>query len=99
MVSALLAGLLAHFLSIEWLFYSLLLFACGSLISALAIRETDIDHVAARGAVAQETTDAQPHASGLLQVLRDRRVLMLGAALTLFHFANAALDARWSAST
>lgn len=90
-VSALLAGLLAHFLSVEWLFYSLLLFACGSLISALMIRETDIDHVAARGAEAQETKGLAPQTSGVLQLLRDRRLLMLGAALTLFHFANAAM--------
>lgn len=88
-VSALLAGLMAHFLSVEWLFYSLLLFACGSLISALSIRESDIDHIAARGA----TPDAsRPRGeAGVLAVLRDRRVLMLGATLTLFHFANAAM--------
>ena len=80
---------MAHFLSVEWLFYSLLLFACGSLISALSIRESNIDHIAARGA----TPDAaRPRGeAGVLAVLRDRRVLMLGATLTLFHFANAAM--------
>ncbi|ARS52296.1 MFS transporter [Kushneria konosiri] len=88
-VAALLAGLLAHFLSVEWLFYSLVLFACGSLISALAIREEDIDHAAARGAMADETLPRQ--GTGVMAVLRHRQVLMLGATLTLFHFSNAAM--------
>lgn len=88
-VSALLAGLMAYFLSVEWLFYSLLFFACGSLVSVLSIQESDIDHIAARGA---SPDAARPRGeAGVLAVLRDGRVLMLGATLTLFHFANAAM--------
>ena len=66
-----------------------MLFACGSLISALVIREEDIDHAAARGAMADETLPRQ--GTGVMAVLRHRQVLMLGATLTLFHFSNAAM--------
>ncbi|WP_110693679.1 MFS transporter [Salinicola halophyticus] len=86
-VSAVIAGALAHFLSIEWLFYALVIFALGSLISVLMIQETDIDHDAARGKVAETPlTDG-----GMIHVLKHRRTLMLGLTLVLFHFANAAM--------
>ncbi|MAM57512.1 MAG: MFS transporter [Salinicola sp.] len=86
-VSALLAGALAHFLSIEWLFYALVIFALGSLISVLVIREADIDHDAARGKI-----EDKPLTGGsIIDVLRHRRIVMLGLTLVLFHFANAAM--------
>lgn len=62
-VSAVLAGLIGHFLAREGIFYLVAVFALLSMASVLAIRAQDIDHAQARGAVLPPgpTEPPEPH--------------------------------------
>lgn len=92
--AAALAGLIGHFIAREGIFFLVAVMALGSAVSALMIRERDIDHELARGA--KDTKDGeeaehQPHVSGILQILSDRRIAIFAISAVLFHFANAAM--------
>jgi len=88
--AAICAGLIGHFIAREGIFYLVAVFALFSVASILAMRPVDIDPNLARGHDDADTGD-QANGSKLAALLADRRVLMLTAAVTLFHFANAAM--------
>jgi len=71
-------------------FYLVAMIAVASIISVLFIKPEDIDHQLARGATtAKDTPDGQ--LSGITALLMDRRIISFALAVTLFHFANAAM--------
>lgn len=90
-VAAALAGLLGHFIGREWIFYLVAAMSLASILSVLRIRGSDIDNDLARGAVADKGTEASPHSSSFVTLLRDRRIIIFAISITLFHFANAAM--------
>ena len=63
--------------------------AAASATSVLLIREGDIDHNRACGAV--ETEEGRLSVVAIRKLLADRRILIFAAAAVLFHFANAAM--------
>jgi predicted MFS family arabinose efflux permease len=90
---ALLAGMIGTLISQDWIFYASALAAIGSISAALLIRESDIDHAAARGG---EVGRSQPEQNAKRpadwqELLRDRRILIFAASVVIFHFANAAM--------
>lgn len=89
-VTALLAGIIGHFVAREGIFYLVATVAVISAISVLFIREEEIDHEVARGAKAEKNS-GEEKISGFGAILRDRRILAFALAIALFHFANAAM--------
>ncbi|OON68872.1 MFS transporter [Hymenobacter sp. CRA2] len=88
MLAAIIAGLLGRYVSYEAIFYFSIV-QCLLLVAAvLLIRERDIDHELARGAVASEQGAS---AAGLKELFANRDILMFTVAMALFHLANAAL--------
>lgn len=83
--AAVAAALLAHFYGLEWTFYFLVLLSGAAIFSIFQIRDRDIDHQQARAASADYSE------ASIWTILRDRRLLILAASVTLFHFGNAAL--------
>ncbi|KQP15225.1 MFS transporter [Pseudorhodoferax sp. Leaf267] len=94
MLSAVCAGLAAHWLGAPWILVVMAVMAAGMLVSVLAIRPADIDHAAARG---DESADAPPRAAddpdagGVGALLRNRPLLLFALACALFHLGNAAM--------
>ena len=72
----------------EGIFYGVAAMAVASSVSALFIRESDIDHQLARGA---DGVGDSPSIVPLRTLLSDTRILWFAAAAVLFHFANAAM--------
>jgi MFS family permease len=74
-------------------FWLMAVMALASIAATLAIREESIDHEAARGLVAEEHGHLVHHhrPSGLAVVLGSRPLLIFGASVVMFHFANAAM--------
>lgn len=94
-VSALLAGLIGHFVAREAIFYLVAMFAVLSIAAALAVREQDIDHAVARGARAEHAlpepgTRPAPGKASMRQLLTPA-LLGFAGAIFLFHAANAAM--------
>ncbi len=56
---ALLAGLIGAMVSQDWIFYASAIAAIGSISAALLIRESDIDHAAARGGEVKGSEEGQ----------------------------------------
>lgn len=88
-VSALLAGLIGHYIAREYIFWIVGLWSLLSVASIMMIRETEIDNVVARGATLNEAGDMR--ISGLRDVLTDRRIVVFALVVFLFHFGNAAM--------
>ncbi len=88
--AAVLAGLIGHFIAREGIFYLVAAVAVASIISVLFIKEEDIDHRLARGATSDEDPTGE-HVSGVTALISDPRILIFALAVTLFHFANAAM--------
>src|SRR5512142_2902853 len=87
--AAVLAGLIGDHVAIEGIFYLLAGMALATIVSALSIRGSNIDHALARGA---EHGDGHPaRVAGPGELLSDRRIVVFTLAVTLFHFANAAM--------
>jgi MFS family permease len=85
--AAMLSGLLGYRYGIGAVFLLMGVMALGGILAVALIRGRDIDHDAARGAVAGHGPP-----KGLLAVLRDSPpLLVLGATVLLFHLANAAM--------
>jgi MFS family permease len=84
---AVVAGLMARYVALDWIFY--LAAAAGALAVAavLAIREGDIDHAAAREAPAA----GGQQVVSLSDLFSNRRIPAFMAAAVLFHLANAAM--------
>lgn len=85
-VAAVLAGVLATYLLETAVFHLTFVLAMASVLCVLLIKPHEIDHRLARGG---DDADGQP--SSLRDLLRDRRLLYFTLAVTLFHFANAAM--------
>ncbi|MES1923843.1 MFS transporter [Salinisphaera sp. T31B1] len=85
--AAVCAGLIGHYVAREGIFYLVAVFALFSVVSIACVKPDEIDVRLARGE--QAGHDEGP--GRLAALLADRRVLVLAAAVTLFHFANAAM--------
>lgn len=94
MLSAVCAGLAAHWFGAPWILAVMAVMAVVMLLSVSRIRAADIDHAAARG---DESTDAPPRAAddpdagGIVALLRNRPLLLFALACALFHLGNAAM--------
>jgi MFS family permease len=88
--AAALAGLAGYFIGREWIFYLVAAIAGASIISVLFIKERDIDHDLARAAI-PHTSQKNEVVSGITALLAHREILIFALAVTLFHFANAAM--------
>jgi MFS family permease len=68
-------------------------FGAMTVISTLLIRADSIDHLSARGLDASSSSDPseQQHAGGLRVLATCRPLLLLAAALAMFHLGNAAM--------
>jgi MFS family permease len=88
--AAALAGLAGYALGREWIFYLVGAIALANAVSVLFIRETEIDHQLARAA-APLTTSAQKTGGSVIALLTRPELLIFALAVTLFHFANAAM--------
>jgi MFS family permease len=91
LLAATLAGLIGQFVTAKGIFFLVAAMAIGSSLSALRIREQEIDHELARGAADEETDNDHSHFAGLKQLFRDARIRYFAIAVVLFHFANAAM--------
>jgi len=88
--AALLAGSAGYLLGRQWIFYLVAAIAVASIVSALLIKEEDIDHRLAR-AEATEADRGGDAVSGIRAVFARRELVVFAVAVTLFHFANAAM--------
>ena len=86
--AAAVAGLAGWALSLEAVFYLIPLFAVLSAAAVLSVPAAAIDHERARGLDGAQAED-RPHAESWRAMLRHRPLLVLAAAMALFHFANA----------
>jgi len=90
MLTASLAGYAGFRISQEWIFYSSAALGIACSLAALAIRESDIDHAAAREAPDPEHAGDRT-AGSATALLTSPAVLIFAVVVTLFHFTNSAL--------
>jgi predicted MFS family arabinose efflux permease len=94
LLAAGLAGLIGQFINQKGIFYLVAAMAIGSGFSVARIREREIDQELARGGDdgdSAKVSKASNSFSGIIEILRDRRIRMFAIAVVLFHFANAAM--------
>ena len=84
---ALFAGWLSSALGPNAIFFFAVVMSIVNSFAALAIRERDIDHELARGAVNGNAA----HVVRVRELLRNRNLAVFAVAVVLFHFANAAM--------
>ncbi|MFD1841490.1 MFS transporter [Paracidovorax cattleyae] len=101
--SALGAAAFAHWLGAPWMLVVMAAMAVGALACLMAIRDRDIDHVAARGggpdpekarmvpAPAAASAGATAAPEGWRAFLSHRALWLFGLACALFHLGNAAM--------
>lgn len=89
--AAALAGAAGHFLGLQWIFFLVSGIAAASMISVWFIRERDIDHDLARGAIPHVHAGHAAPSSGWGMLFHNRILLIFALSTTLFHFANAAM--------
>ena len=89
--AAILAGLAGTYVGYGAIFYLVAFIAVASAVSAMFIRENEIDHARAREApvVTPEVTPVVESISTAL--LRNRKLMAFFGAVFLFHFGNAAM--------
>ncbi len=93
-VTAICAGLAGHFVAPSAVLWIAAGLALLSIVATFAIDADAIDHAAARGIEHDQPDRNQsgtPAPSGLKVIFECRPLLMFTAAITLFHFANAAM--------
>jgi len=83
-------GALAYFYGPIVVFWMLAAMAALSVVATLRVPESAIDHDVARG-MDHLTGQPHPQPSGFAVLLRNRRLLVFGATVVMFHFANAAM--------
>ncbi len=88
--TALLAGIVGYLLGQEWIFYLVAIIAGASAVSVLLIRNDEIDYLRSRGGALKIAPDGVV-ALGIRALFADRKILIFAVAVTLFHFANAAM--------
>lgn len=86
--TALLAGLAGYLIAPSAVLWIVAVLAAASIAAALAVDGHDINHERARG---YEDADGRHTPSGLRAIFGCRPLLLFTAAITLFHFANAAM--------
>lgn len=98
MLSAVGAGLVAHWWGAPWILAIMGAMALGMLLSVVCIRAGDINHAAARGMVVLSAQPAQPAAEAIPGsaavppgLVTNRPLVLLALALALFHLGNAAM--------
>ncbi|HVZ10388.1 MFS transporter [Rhodopila sp.] len=91
MVGAALSGWLGYQFGMSAIFYLMAGFGVMAIISVLSIPERAIDHQAARGLERGDDAEAVGQAEGFRQVLRNKPMLVLAAALASFHLGNGAM--------
>ncbi|WP_337175690.1 MFS transporter [Paludisphaera sp.] len=87
--SAVAAGAAGYLLGYGAIFVLVALSASLSAATALALPEGEIDHDLARGAA--EGKAGAAGAESVIDLLKDRRLLVFTACAVMFHFANAAM--------
>jgi MFS family permease len=85
--AAVLAGTIGYVLGQQWIFYLVAIIAGASAVSALLIRKEEIDYLRARAS----SPSGRVSASNIRDLFADRNILAFAAAVTLFHFGNAAM--------
>jgi MFS family permease len=85
-VAAILAGAIGDMIAYEGIFYLLAFMCLTTMVCVFLIRRPEIDDNLARG-----TTDRHPEVAKLADLFKDRRILIFGISIVLFHFANAAM--------
>lgn len=88
--TALLAGIVGYLLGQQWIFYLVAIIAVASAVSVYFIRNDDIDYLRSRGGALKITPDGVV-ALSIRALFADRKILIFAVAVTLFHFANAAM--------
>jgi MFS family permease len=93
MIGAALSGYLGWKYGMPAIFFLAALFGVFAIISVLMIPERTIDHQAARGLEGKGGDDsgAGGKAEGFRELLRNKPLLLLAAALACFHLGNAAM--------
>src|SRR6202158_4004000 len=87
-VAAAMMGLIGYFISNRAVFFFVAVLAVPTILSLLLIRPDEIDYQLARGA--RDGEDARTPAS-LLDLLKDRPLMIFLCCAVMFHFANAAM--------
>ncbi len=91
-IAAVLAGLIGDHIAYEGIFYLLAAMCAASIVATLMIRRDEIDDDLARGGEAGDSDqDHDPRIVPILDLAKDRRILIFAASIVLFHFANAAM--------
>ncbi len=85
--AALAAGLLGYLFGLGAVFVVMASMAVASIGVASAIRASEIDHAAARGAVSEDAGETK----GFRALFETPALLILGVTLLLFHLGNAAM--------
>ncbi len=88
-ITAVVAGLAGYLITPGAVLWLVAVLAGASACAALAIDPREIDHTLARGA--DKKCDAKTGPSGLCVIFECKPLLAFTAAITLFHFANAAM--------
>jgi MFS family permease len=89
-LAAVLAGALGDLVAYEAIFFLVAAMSLATIASTLFLDPREIDHDRARGADAEEDRAAR-RVAPLHELLTDRRILIFGASVVLFHLANAAM--------
>jgi MFS family permease len=89
MLAAVISGLLGRFASYQAIF-AFSIFQCLVLIACiLFIKEKDIDHEVARGAI--NADEKEGGVSGIKELFRDKNIQLFAVAIMLFHLSNGSL--------
>lgn len=98
MISAIGAGLVAHWFGAPWILAIMAAMTLGMLLSVMRIRAADIDHAAARGtepeakkSEASPRAKDDPQAANFRTLLRNRPLMLFALSLAMFHLGNAAM--------
>lgn len=75
---------------VDGVFVLISVMCVGMIGCTLLIKPSQIDHEAARGGVAEDST-GQEKPSGFATILSDKRLIIFGASIVLFHCANASM--------
>jgi MFS family permease len=83
------AGAIGYWLGQRSIFHLAAMMSLGAAGAAMAIRGADIDHSLARESVVEP--GGKEHIAALKDLVADRRIMVFGASVILFHLANAAM--------
>lgn len=91
-VTAIAAGILAHFVGLTWIFYLLVMLCFATMILIFRVSHRDIDHRVARSDDTRTGNQTQSQTRATIKdLLRDRPLLIFSVSVFLFYAANAAL--------